>query len=468
MTTSYQLSCSYAPAPDTTHLASVTFVHASPYPNDDAIRQSDRLLPSGTKALRDARAGGALGSSAAASGSTDPASGDPAPEACYGPKGRNRMVARWRQPHHVFHHGASAEAREIRARAVWDTPHPTLAAVPEALTMDVLVVTQRRPVPDDIRMLIHSPEYTTEHLATVFPVVETALLVVEAQPHTYFYSILSLFLTDKEVPLISETLGSMATTIHEARVYYPLKEKTWGLGSTGTRLRRWIERQPGTEDLQRRIAGVLKTTSGQYKITRQPELKKYERGYAGMQFNEGWSALGSWMKKRRMPGETSGRIVRLMTSMQRLERVLNPVAYARRLEAARTTGFGGMVDGVPISDLAATQVGFSVGFACNGHKDSCLQGISESIFWEWPDTPETTPPHTYSFVNYEAGVLFAISARRHCLMFQDGRCVHGSLPKNAIHAQAWSSRGTTYHNGVGAVLVTKSRTIGRLRSHVAS
>ena len=142
--------------------------------------------------------------------------------------------------------------------------------------------------------------------------------------------------------------------------------------------------------------------------------------------------------------------------MAALEQALLPEIAAWRLELARVKELRGVDLGLPLELCAASCVGMSLGFAVRTHRDSCVAGMSETMFW--PHRNETTSEgETLCFTVTEARLCFDIGTRP-ALLFTPGQLWHGTVPHE----------GTS--KAVGLALISKRRDLlgGRASSAGAS
>lgn len=361
-------------------------------------------------------------------------------------------------PGQVFFKGTSNEAKYIRKNCTWESnPLSHIPAIAENIKLDVLVITKPIPVPKNLDTTIHSKKYTAEYMSSKMPVVIDSILVVSKVPKSDSFQILSCFITDKDIKNIGLHLNGMYDTVLNTSEWFPYKQgQYWSVGDTVKRIKNTI----GPSKTKQYTDECKNSKSWkEYSIFHHPKVKKYRQGCCGIQYNEGILCSTSkheWAKKKRgIPEDISEPFINLVSSMHFVEDQISPQASAYRQAFLRERYNVPIFKNIPLKLSSATQVGFSLGFACNAHNDSSKHGIPETIFWEWPDDIEKGSPYTYSFINYEAGVIFGISANHFSILLQKGNCFHGTLPSNNDHQKC--KRYKLYHNGCGAVLVSKKK-----------
>jgi hypothetical protein len=133
------------------------------------------------------------------------------------------------------------------------------------------------------------------------------------------------------------------------------------------------------------------------------------------------------------------------------------VAEHRSIIARDVPGFKGVFPGLE-NLCPASSVGASTGYACDGHNDSSIPGLTESIFWTAPDsqTGKLLPAgELWTFANAEAGLLFYLqsaAATGGSCLYIPGSVMHNSMPTKC--------GGHTVHRGMGFVLVNKKTLLG--------
>jgi hypothetical protein len=147
---------------------------------------------------------------------------------------------------------------------------------------------------------------------------------------------------------------------------------------------------------------------------------------------------------------------RLYCGMSCLEAEHVPViSDYRNALSKRVTGFQGIFPGIGKHLCPASSIGASQGYVCDAHNDSCIKGLTESIFWTAPKGSRLPDGEQWTFANVEAGLLFDL---------QDGARSGGSciyIPGSVMHnSMPTRCEGHTMHAGMGFVLVTKNSALG--------
>jgi hypothetical protein len=143
----------------------------------------------------------------------------------------------------------------------------------------------------------------------------------------------------------------------------------------------------------------------------------------------------------------------LYCGMSYLESQHAPAVAEHRNFLAHNVKFPGVFPGLDKTLCPAMSVGASIGYACDGHNDSSIPGLTESIFWTAPDLkgPRLPVGEKWGFLNVDAGLLFDLghaSKSGGACMYIPGSVAHNSMPSRC--------GGHTRHQGMGFVLVNKA------------
>ena len=125
-------------------------------------------------------------------------------------------------------------------------------------------------------------------------------------------------------------------------------------------------------------------------------------------------------------------------SMYALEQSVVPNIARARLQHARHSQLPPAFPGIPVALMPATQVGISVDFGVKTHADSCIDDVTETIFWGNYSISKCRFTVTSFRLTFDIGF-------EPCMLFQKGNEVHGTVP---------GCRGS-----VGLVLISKKNTI---------
>jgi hypothetical protein len=148
------------------------------------------------------------------------------------------------------------------------------------------------------------------------------------------------------------------------------------------------------------------------------------------------------------------RQARLYCGMFFMETQHTPVlANQRIIVSNKVPGFQGIFPGLGRHMCPASSVGASMGYACDGHNDSSIPGVTETIFWTAPKKGvESLLPdgEKWTFANAEAGLLFDLqdaAKKGGCCLYIPGSVMHNSMPTGC--------NNHTVHRGMGFVMVNK-------------
>lgn len=147
---------------------------------------------------------------------------------------------------------------------------------------------------------------------------------------------------------------------------------------------------------------------------------------------------------------------RLYCGMALMESKHVPIMAEYRASISdRVPSFDGVFPGLSKHLCPASSVGASAGYACDGHNDSSIAGLTETIFWTAPKGMQLPLGESWTFANAEAGLLFDLqhaAAQGGCCMYIPGSVMHNSMPTGCNEH--------TIHDGMGFVLINKGTILG--------
>ena len=154
----------------------------------------------------------------------------------------------------------------------------------------------------------------------------------------------------------------------------------------------------------------------------------------------GWQGRYFTQFFRRRPGSSVGVFALPFVGMYAVERAVVPAVAELRLRLSRRARLPCALPGVPCETMPATQVGISRDFSVRTHADSCISGVTETIFWA---------------NRARSGLRFAVTSvelqfdigRQECVLFRRGNEMHGTVPgpPGSCGLVLISKRNTLYH-----------------------
>jgi len=311
--------------------------------------------------------------------------------------------------------GNTAKAKEIYPRLYWKNNNSKCMPFDwKTFPLDIIVVEKTPPDRFDLR---DSKKYVS--VTNKYRLIETSCVVCE-----HDFSIICVFVTCKALPSLNELSSQARIAQEEAR-----------------------------KDLKPRHSFAV---GGNY--TTDPEYKHKVRNalterMAGTIWNDGLqtytSATPGWQGKyftqyfKRKPSSNIVKFALPFVGMYAVESVVVPAIAEERYRLHRKSQLPSALSGVPSYWMPATQVGISSDFSVKTHADSCIAGVTETIFWA------NQSLENLRFAVTTAKMQFDIGARP-CVLFQRGSDEHGTVPT--------SGRGSC-----GLVLITKRNTIYHFR-----
>ena len=126
--------------------------------------------------------------------------------------------------------------------------------------------------------------------------------------------------------------------------------------------------------------------------------------------------------------------------MYAVEKLVAPAIAEERLRLCRESRLPCALAGVGCDLMPATQVGISQNFSVRTHADSCVSGVTETIFWANRNLPNLRFAVTSVEIQFDIG-------NQECILFQKGNEMHGTVPggTGSCGLVLISKRNTLYH-----------------------
>mgnify|MGYP006077826333 CR=1 FL=1 len=186
---------------------------------------------------------------------------------------------------------------------------------------------------------------------------------------------------------------------------------------------------------------------GDYDRGERKQAENVKRHMVGTIWNEGLQTYNGliWGKAftqytRRAPASSPAAFSLPFVGMYAAERAVVPAIADVRLKLLKEARLPCAFKGMPCAWMPATQVGISEDFAVTTHADSCVAGVTESIFWANRNVPNARFAVTSCEVAFDIG-------KQPCLLFMKGNEMHGTVPGAS--------------GSCGLVLISKRNTLQR-------
>ena len=295
--------------------------------------------------------------------------------------------------------GNSAEARAIYPLLYWEANEsPSRAAVDYArLPLDVLVVERHKGAP---KFFVDDPSYrkTTDG----YQLIDASCIVCTRVKERY--SIVCVFVTERAVPSFGALCDDARAAQREARANL-VPRHSFAVGGDYARDPDYREKRANV--MEERMKGTIWNDGLQTWTTATP-------GWQGQYFTQYF---------RRRPGTSVVPFAHPYVAIYAHEKAIVPAVAKRRLKLSADAKLPCAFRGLARSWMPATQVGMSEDFSVKVHNDSCIAGVTESIFW----ANRGLDKQRLRFAVTSCRVQFNIGTQP-CLLFMKGNEAHGTVP----------------------------------------
>ena len=306
--------------------------------------------------------------------------------------------------------GGTAEARAWYARLYWDTNDaPGLPVDVRRYPLDVVIATRVRSKPAEF--FVSDPAY--QKTAATYSLIRNSCIVCDERG-----SIMAVFVTATAIPEMHAVARQARVALEEAKRDLRARH-SFAVGGDYTRDPDYREKM---RNMQLRMDGTIWNDGLQ-------TFTVPKREWGGMYFTQ-------YFKRR--PGSDLARFALPYTGMYAIERAVVPAIAQQRLRLLEESRLPCAFPGIPCALMPATQVGISEHFAVKTHADSCVNCVTESIFWA------NHGVRNGRFAVTSLEIAFDIGAQP-CMLFQKGNEMHGTVP---------GARGSC-----GLVLISKRNTL---------
>lgn len=306
--------------------------------------------------------------------------------------------------------GGTPEAREWYARLYWETNDAPGPPVDTArYPLDVVIVETRVRKPE--KFAVNDPRY--QQRTRTYALLKHSCIVCDARG-----SIMAVFVTATAIPEMRAVARQARVALEEAKRDLKPRE-TFAVGTDYTRDAAFRFKM---KDVGPRMAGSIWNDGLQtYSIP--------TRAWGGMYFTQYF---------RRRPHSDLTKFALPYAGMYAVERAVVPAIAQQRLKLMRESELPCAFPGIPGTLVPATQVGISENFAVKTHADSCVNCVTESIFWANVGVRDARFAVTSLEIAFDIGT-------QPCMLFQKGNEMHGTVP---------GARGSC-----GLVLISKRNTL---------
>lgn len=305
--------------------------------------------------------------------------------------------------------GGTDEAHEWYQKLYWDTNDGTEMPVDVGrFPLDVVVATR---VKKPAEFFVNDPEY--QRVTKTYKLIRNSCIVCDERG-----SIMAVYVTATAIPELDRVARQARAALEEAKT--DLKPRhSFAVGGDYTRDADYRDKM---KNMQLRMEGTI-WNDGLQTFTAP---------------NKRWGGLYFTQYFKRRPESDLTRFALPYTGMYAVERAVVPAIAQQRLRLIAETRLPCALPGVPCSIMPATQVGISENFAVKTHADSCVNCVTESIFWA------NHGIRNARFAVTSLEIAFNIGAQP-CMLFQKGNEMHGTVP---------GARGSC-----GLVLISKRNTL---------
>ena len=305
--------------------------------------------------------------------------------------------------------GGTTEAREWYSKLYWDTNDNTSLPVDvNKYPLDVVIVTRVRK-PEEF--FVSDANY--EKTAKSYRLIRNSCIVCDERG-----SIMAVFVTATAIPEMRTIARQARVALEEAK--RDLKARhSFAVGGDYTRDPHYREKM---KNMQLRMGGTIWNDGLQtYSVPK--------KAWGGMYFTQYF---------KRQPGSDATKFALPYTGMYAIERAVVPTIAEQRLRLLSDSKLPCAFPGIPCAMMPATQVGISENFSVKTHADSCVNCITESIFWANHNVRNGRFAVTSLEIAFDIGT-------QPVMLFQKGNEMHGTVP---------GARGSC-----GLVLISKRNTL---------
>lgn len=307
--------------------------------------------------------------------------------------------------------GGTVEAREMYRKLHWKGNTSDLPAVnTDALPLDVVIVDRIKPAPS---YFVQDPSYVQD--VSKYRLLTSSCIVCDPTG-----SLVCVFVTATAMPTL-RALFDQARDAQTSAAKDLVVRRSFAVGGDYARDARY---RVNVRNMQTRMQGEIWNDGLQTYTSATP-------GWQGKYFTQ-------YFKRR--PESDVVPFALPFVGMFAVERLVVPAIAEERLRLCTESKLPPALAGVSCALMPATQVGMSKDFSVRTHADSCVSGVTETIFWANRNLPNLR------FAVTSVGIQFDIG-QKECILFQKGNEMHGTVPGNtgSCGLVLISKRNTLYH-----------------------
>ena len=307
--------------------------------------------------------------------------------------------------------GGSEEARHMYAKLHWEGNTSDKKAVNTTqFPLDILIVERVKPAAS---FFVDDPNY--KRVTNRYRLISSSCIVCDRNG-----SIVCVFVTKRSLPSLHH-LSQQAHTAQDEAVDNLVARHSFAVGGDYARDPGYKEKM---QSMHLRMQGTIWNDGIQTYTSATP-------GWQGKYFTQYF---------RRRPDSNIVPFALPYVGMYSVEKQVAPAIGEERIRLCQQSNLPCALAGVPCDLMAATQVGISKDFSVKTHADSCVSGVTETIFWANKNLKNLRFAVTSIQIQFDIG-------KQECILFQKGNEMHGTVPggKGSCGLVLISKRNTLYH-----------------------
>lgn len=253
--------------------------------------------------------------------------------------------------------------------------------------LDILIVQRVRP-PESF--FVDDPRYN--RVTSRYRLISSSCIVCDETG-----SIICVFVTKRALPTLS-SLSAHARVAQTGANTNLVARHSFAVGGDYARAPAYREK---VKNMQLRMKGTMWNDGLQTYTSATP-------GWQGKYFTQYF---------RRRPGSDIVAFALPYVGMYATEKLVVPAIAEERLRLCEKSQLPCALTGVPCHLMAATQVGISQDFSVKTHADSCVSGVTETIFWANRNLPNLRFAVTSVEIQFDIG-------KQECILFQKNFATH--------------------------------------------
>lgn len=307
--------------------------------------------------------------------------------------------------------GGSEQAKDMYKKLHWEGNTSYKAAVnTKVFPLDILIVERVKPAES---FFVNDPRYA--RVTSTYRLISSSCIVCDNTG-----SIICVFVTRKALPTLQH-LSVQARIAQQNAVDNLVARHSFAVGGDYARDPEYRDK---VQNMQVRMKGTIWNDGLQTYTSATP-------GWQGKYFTQYF---------RRRPESNIVPFALPYVGMYAAEKLVVPSIGEERLRLCTESKLPCALAGVGCDLMPATQVGISQDFSVRTHADSCVSGVTETIFWANKNLPNLRFAVTSVKIQFDIG-------KQECILFQKGNEMHGTVPggSGSCGLVLISKRNTLYH-----------------------